>query len=192
MDFLLTLISIILQVAISVIKVARTARLSRLLRTIRVSRGFDMCKYLKKLNIIKFLVEPLQRIQILVKNIVTCFPIVMKLTVILFMLTYTYAVIGLEIFNESHIIHEESEFVKEGERYSGFDDIGSALLTLFHIINEATWTDVEFDYIQRFGGLAKVSYFFNSYHALANLVVISLLTGLIWEVFTFMSQNLQE
>jgi len=40
--------------------------------------------------------------------------------------------------------------------------------------------------------LVKSAFYFNTYHALANLIIISLLTGLIWEVFAFMDKNLNE
>lgn len=54
------------------------------------------------------------------------------------------------------------------------------------------WTNVLYDYAVRFNSLAKAALFFDSYFALANLVIVSLLTGLIWEVFTFLNKNLEE
>jgi len=38
----------------------------------------------------------------------------------------------------------------------------------------------------------KSGLFFNTYYAVAYLIIISLLTGLIWEVFAFMDKNLTE
>jgi hypothetical protein len=48
------------------------------------------------------------------------------------------------------------------------------------------------DYAARFDSLGTAALYFNSYHALAIVVVISLLTGLVWEVFNFMNTNLEE
>lgn len=44
------------------------------------------------------------------------------------------------------------------------------------------------DYAYRFDSLVKASLYFNSFYILANRVVISLLCGLIWEVFLYMEK----
>ena len=45
-----------------------------------------------------------------------------------------------------------------------------------------------FDYAWRYDSLLKASLYFNSFRVIANLIILSLLTGLIWEVFAYMEK----
>lgn len=73
------------------------------------------------------------RIQRLAKSMAACFPIALKLGIIAFMVCYVFATIGMEVFNKDLIVHEESEYWSK--QYTNFENIGSALLVLMHIIN---------------------------------------------------------
>lgn len=50
------------------------------------------------------------------------------------MLTYTYAVVGMEIFNSTLLVQPRSPYIQV--YYSSFDDVGGAFLNLFDIINQ--------------------------------------------------------
>jgi Ion transport protein len=101
------------------------------------------------------------------------------------MLTYSYTVVGMEILNPEYE-HEESD------KYTGFSNFGQGLLTLFHVVNQAGWADLEINFMERFENVLKPALFFNTYHLLANFVIVSLLNGLIWEIFTFNQKNIEE
>jgi hypothetical protein len=51
---------------------------------------------------------------------------------------------------------------------------------------------VELDYAYRFDNLGKAAAFFNTYHCIAFIIILSLLTGLIWEIYIFVNKNLEE
>jgi hypothetical protein len=101
----------------------------RALKLLRIVRSVKLCKYC----LLRF--RALQRLQKLMGNIAICLPIVFKLAIVLFMISYSYAILGMEIFHSDLAIHEESPYVEE--HYSNFDNLGSALLTLFHVVNGA-------------------------------------------------------
>jgi hypothetical protein len=54
------------------------------------------------------------------------------------------------------------------------------------------WTAIELDAAYRFENLGAAAALFNSYHCITNIILISLLTGLIWEIYTFVNKNLEE
>lgn len=51
------------------------------------------------------------------------------------MITYLYAVIGMEIFNSRGQIHDSSPYI--ANPYASFDNFGGALLILFELIVQA-------------------------------------------------------
>jgi len=54
------------------------------------------------------------------------------------------------------------------------------------------WTSIELDFAYRFDNLGKAAAFFNTYHCIASFIIISLLTALIWEIFSFINKNNEE
>jgi len=55
---------------------------------------------------------------------------------VLFMVTYLYAIIGMEIFNSKDQIYENSPYIKDN--YANFNTFGGALLILFQVIVQAS------------------------------------------------------
>lgn len=49
--------------------------------------------------------------------------------------------------------------------------------------------DLVNDWAYRHDSLAKSVFYFNSFYCITNLIIISLLTGLVWEVFTYMEKQ---
>jgi len=106
------------------------------------------------------------------------------------MITYLYAVIGMEIFNSRDQIHDSSPYI--ANPYASFDNFGGALLILFELIVQAQWSSQVYDWAYRFDSLTKSSFYFNTFCSITNYFIISLLTGLIWEVFTYMEKQFEQ
>lgn len=106
------------------------------------------------------------------------------------MVSYFYSIIGMEVYNSTRMVHATSEYVEE--YYASFDDIGGALLILMAVINQNGWGALQYDFAVRFDSLASSATFFGTFNAISNMIIISLLTGLIWEVFAFTSKSLAE
>ena len=49
-----------------------------------------------------------------------------------------------------------------------------------------------FNYAHRYQNYLGVCLFFDSFHAFINILLLSLLTGLIWEVFIIVDKDLQD
>jgi len=51
------------------------------------------------------------------------------------MITYLYAIIGMEIYNSKDQLHDSSPYI--AAPYASFDNFGGALLILFELIVQA-------------------------------------------------------
>lgn len=58
------------------------------------------------------------------------------------------------------------------------------------VVTEIGWSFIIYDYAEMFGSFFASSLFFNSFYLLVKHIILSLLTGLIWEIFTIISHNL--
>ena len=52
------------------------------------------------------------------------------------------------------------------------------------------WSTIIYDFADKFGSMLNSMLFFHSFYLLIKCIVLSLLTGLIWEIFTIISNNL--
>ena len=97
----------------------------------------------------------------------------------------------MEIFNSKFAVRSgESPYFEF--TYADFDSLGGALLILFQVIVQAGWGELLYDWAWRFDDLTKSSLYFNTFSSVTNYVIISLLTGLIWEVFTYMEKQFEQ
>jgi len=189
-DVVVTVVSFVFYIPEVLALLKESADADIILHLTRAQRILKLLRIFKTLKLFKpFLLKVplLNRMLRLLENIVLCLPIVVRLAVILFMCVYFYAVIGLEIFPSTKEVRFESHYISEFH-YTNFDSLGYAFLSLFHIIGGATWSFFLSDYAWRFDSLLKAGLYFNSFFIIANRVIISLLTGLVWEVFAFMGK----
>lgn len=118
----------------------QTQRLFKLIATLRGAKLFKCCYAGFK---------SVHRIRRFIQDLILCFPIgiypsqfffkgilVLKLMAVLFMVTYLYAIIGMEIFNSKDQIYENSPYIKDN--YANFNTFGGALLILFQVIVQAS------------------------------------------------------
>jgi hypothetical protein len=57
------------------------------------------------------------------------------------------------------------------------------------IVTENGWSNIIYNYAKKFDSFALSALFFNSFYLLVKFIILSLLTGLIWEIFTIISSN---
>ena len=57
---------------------------------------------------------------------------------------------------------------------------------------EAEWSQYTYDYAYKFGNFAKAACFFDGFHMIIQLILISLIKGIIWEVFTVVDTHEEE
>ncbi len=66
------------------------------------------------------------------------------------------------------------------------------MITMLMVVTENGWSNIQYNYAEKFGSPTEASIFFNSFYLLVKFIILSLLTGLIWEIFTIISSNLTE
>lgn len=58
------------------------------------------------------------------------------------------------------------------------------------VVTENGWSYILTDYADKFGSMLNSMLFFHSFYLLIKYIILSLLTGLVWEIFTIISNNL--
>ena len=138
-DFLIIVLSLIPAVGVLAL-VARKARLLRVLR----------------------LVSAVPELRLLVTTLVSSIPGMLHIVALMGVLTYIYAIVGLELFGAHDPEH--------------WQDLGASLLTLFRVVTLEDWTDIMYTAMEAHR-LAWV--YFASFVVLATFIVINLFTALI-------------
>lgn len=167
------------------LKSVRTAKASKLIRITKANRVFRMfraCRSVKIFNCCVVAADILYEVKLLIERIFTCFPLILKLTPIIFMAFYFYSCIGVEIFNS----HDYE--IKEGSPYdvhylNQFNDFGKAMLTLLQIMIEQNWVNISYDIAFKFNNYTGSVLYFVSFHIIIALILGSLIKGIVWEVF---------
>ena len=72
---------------------------------------------------------------------------------------------------------------------SDFTSYDNALVVMLCVVTENGWSNIIYDYAYKFESFATSSVFFNSFYLFVKFIILSLLTGLIWEIFTIISSN---
>ena len=88
------------------------------------------------------LVTVIPRLQVIVGALLRSLPSMVYISILLFLLFYVYAVLGVILFRENDPIH--------------FGNLWTSLLSLFRVVTLEDWTDVM--YIQMFGSDAYEGY----------------------------------
>jgi len=144
---------------------AAVARLARVLRALR-------------------LITTIPRLQIIVNSLLKGLPSMTYVGLLLLLLFYVYAVLGVFLFRENDPLH--------------FSDLQTALITMFRVVTLEDWTDIL--YIQMYGSDTYVGYdeqnhtgltatpiaqpltavlFFVSFVLLGTIVILNLVIGVI-------------
>lgn len=58
------------------------------------------------------------------------------------------------------------------------------------VVTENGWSNIVYDYTDKFQSLVTAMLFYHSFYMLVKYIILSLLTGLVWEIFTIISNNL--
>ncbi|EGR34843.1 hypothetical protein IMG5_000710 [Ichthyophthirius multifiliis] len=160
-----------------------------LVKITKIQRVFRILKTFRTIKIIQFLfagLDIIEKVHQMFYKIVICIPIVLKLSVIIFILFYIYASLGVEIFTTLPPV-KFRQFGKYGfsmcnPYYADFNNFLGANLILLQICIAATWSNVVFDYAYKFDNMIQSIIFFNSFYFIA-IFILSLIGGIIWEVF---------
>ena len=138
-DFTIVVVSLIPAVGV----LALVARKARLLRVVR-------------------LVSAIPELRLLVTTLVRSIPGMVHIVALMSVLTYVYAIVGLELFREHDPTH--------------WDNLGLSLLSLFRVITLEDWTDIMYTAMEVY---PLAWFYFVSFVVLGAFVIFNLFTALI-------------
>ena len=129
------------------------------------------------------LITAMPRLQVIVSGLMRSLPSMVYVSILIFILFYVYAVVGVILFRENDPIH--------------FGDLWTSLLSLFRVVTLEDWTDVM--YIQIYGSEGYAGYnqstagmditskaqpligaaYFVSFVMLGTMIMLNLLIGIV-------------
>lgn len=133
--------------------------------------------------------KPLQNVQKFVHMVFLCLNLIFQTITLLVMIFHIYAVIGMKIFNTNYNIHVPSTLYET--TISDFNDYKNSLIIMLQVVTENGWSNIIYNYADKFGSFFRSAIFFDSFYLIVKFIILSLLTGLIWEIFTIISSTLK-
>jgi Ion transport protein len=120
--------------------------------------------------------------------ILLCLNLIFQTMTLLVMIFHIYALAGMTIFNIDYEDYYPS--TKYQTSITSFTSYDKAMITMLLIVTENGWSNIIYDYADKFDSIFKSAMFFNSFYLLVKFIILSLLTGLVWEIFTIISSNI--
>ena len=115
----------------------------------------------------------------------------MKLFPIIWMVFYWYGLIGAEVLNSttSDLEVVDSPYLETTQKYEDFNSFYGAEVLLFQVLLEAEWDGLIFHYAYIFNDVWKSALFFITFHLIISLILLSLIRGIVWEIFIVVDQE---
>ena len=180
----------------------RAARIDQTVRFILLIRCLGLLKYcpkksFKALNGVKKLVLPvwdiIDRVRKFFQKIITVLPTVIKLFLVAVANMYIYGIVGMEMYNSQFEIPGSRPTIYMSEPYVGFDEITEAYLSFMQFVTDQTWSDIINDKAVRFElSFVSIAIYFDTFYSINKFILLSMINGMVWEVFTVIDKNIQE
>ena len=191
MDFTLTVISFVVPVPFQSVNLLRIIHLNRLLRCIV---GFDSTKIRVKvwkqqeLTLATAVLKIFFEVESIFRKVVTILPSALRFVTMIFLVMYTYAIIGMENFNNVFATTPKSRFLNIN--HFNFDSFEFSMLSLFDIVLLKTWAPILADVQDRFAtGYSLVALYFDSYYTIISVIFFSMIQGLIVDTFLIVTKS---
>ncbi|KAL4429432.1 hypothetical protein ABPG74_021019 [Tetrahymena malaccensis] len=195
-DFFMVLMSffnIVLSTTLSFLQNTKSAKATKLLRLTKINRVFRIFKALRSIKFLSILLagfELFYQVKDLLIKIFMCLPIVIRLIPVILVVYYIYTYIGLDNFNTNTFQYNPNS--PYDQQYADFNNFYGAMLIYFQIMVEANWSSYIYDIAYKFDIPIQANILFISYDFIQNFILLSLVKGIVWEVFTVVNQELKE
>jgi hypothetical protein len=165
------------------LKITRLQKTMKVTRSLRSFRLFRMCEGIMSVCI---------RITKLIEIIIVSLPTIWRIFTMMIILFYIYSLIGLELFRSTLIVNT----AKPPFGMSNFNSLGEGMLELNHILvtvaaflRQNSWSDLMYSYAVRFDAPFAAQLYFISFHSIVIFVLRTVLSGLVWEVFSIKNKE---
>lgn len=142
-------------------------------------------------QLIEFGSEFLESTQLIIARIIFCVPLILRLIPVLLLVYYVWGICGMSVFNtKTHSYKEGSPY----QSYEGntFESMAHAWLVLFQTMLEQGWINLIYDFAYKFGSLPRSVFYFGSFHIVTQLIVLSIIKGIVWDIFTVIDSAFNE
>jgi hypothetical protein len=187
-DFALVVVSYATDALLDSLDFAKNARSARLVKISRLQKTLRITKSIRGFRIFKFcmgILSSFYRIKQLLEIIIISLPALWRTLSLILLFFYWWGCVGCEIYREAKLVRYDIPPYGISDFYS----YGDAILELAHIMIANGWAEVMVNYAERFHNDTVTEIFFISFHAIVNIVLLSLLSGLVWEVFSFVDKT---
>ena len=133
--------------------------------------------------------QPFANVQKFVSMLMVCINMISQTGTILVMIFHIYALIGMTMYNTKLNDYYPTVFYETS--ISDFNSYDRALVVMLQTITENGWSNILVDYAVKFDSLFRAAAFFHSFYHLGKFIILSLLTGLIWEIFSIVSARME-
>jgi len=121
--------------------------------------------------------------RVLGATLAQCGKVVAPMALVLMCAAYIYAIIGMEFLQGRLDSDHSTHWVNCSPNCPSFDSIGSAVLTLLHLLVGANWSPILDEAKTNTGTFLGPVIFFMSFVLLSNVFMLSLLAALVLEVY---------
>ena len=110
---------------------------------------------------------------------------------VIYIVYYVYGIFGMFLYNtETNNFIEPDKY--EVYKYANFNSLGGAYLLLFQVMVEANWTNIVWGYAYKSQNYPIAIFYFVSWYILISLILLSLIKGIVWEVFIIVDVSQKE
>ncbi|EAR99094.2 cation channel family transporter (macronuclear) [Tetrahymena thermophila SB210] len=191
-DFFMAIVSLVTIIGLKYIyfiKETKSTKLIKITKLQRVLKIFRSIRSIKLLSFLKLGADALLRVQKLFHKIAICIPSVWGFVSTYFLISISYGFLGIFLFNTNNNPDNGNPYDKSN--YTDFNSIQNALLVLFQVVAESKWTDFLYGYGYQTSLPLSAAYFV-TYHMFSIFFFMSLIKGVIWDVFNVVETYLKE
>ena len=105
-DFFMVCISLMTLIGVQYLYFLKKAKSGKLLKIVKAQKVLRMLRTIRTLKILKFFsfgMDTVQRVQLLIVKVSICFPLLLKMMMTMFYISYVYAVVGMGLFSNNNI-----------------------------------------------------------------------------------------
>lgn len=187
-DFILVVFSYIMDAALNSMDFANNARSVRLVKISRLQKTLRITRSFRGLRIFKFcmgILSSFYRIKQLLEIIIISLPALWRTLSLILIFFYLWGCVGCELFRESNLARLDIPPYGLLDFYT----YGDGIMELAHMMIANGWGELMLNYCDRFNTSGVGLAYFLSFHAIVTIVLLGLLSGLVWEVFSFVDKT---
>ncbi|CAD8063596.1 unnamed protein product [Paramecium primaurelia] len=185
--------------------IVQSIKANRLLRLAKIQKVFRLFRAFRSLKILNILFEGLQFLDVvrtLLYKIIICVPLILRLMLPVQMIFFIYSCIGMYLYGTIQSNHNNPyansecninnfEYKWGNCKYADFTTFAGSYLMMLQMFIAAEWNQIVFELTYDTDDMLSAMLFVGSFEFFS-IFLLALIGGLVWEVFTVVSQSLKQ